>query len=544
MPIQKHMPSRFLMPGIAALALCVGSLALCPAGPAQGGAAQKPQDASASEGGSYSGISIQTSEQLFATLCALDAAGFGENESTLAAMPQSIALRADLLQMQGPAVEAVRAFYRDHVLGDPGETLSRFVSFALVAGPPPAFNYTLGIDYLPPDAVALDGFQKVLGDFYREAHLDRRWTKVQPEYEQVIAQDDPAIRRIVITSNGYLREIVRPSNGRTFTVYVEPLVGGRVNFRNFGDHYAVVVGGSNLPAGEIRHAYLHFLLDPLPLRYRDDVQRKAALLNIAARAPRLPSEYQNDFVDLMDECLIKAVELRLRHLPADQLEAALKDDDEAGYILVRPLVAQLEIFEKEAPAMTYYFPDLIAGISVPEEQKRLATVKFTPAGAAPAKADAESAAANPQAQIEGLLTEGNRALASRNAVAAREAFGKALQQDPNDARALYGMAIASVLGGDADRAKSLFESLVSGPRKPGQDAGAPDPSELSILAWSHVYLGRIHDLEGERELAVNEYHAALGVEGAPEAARVAAQDGIAKAYAPPAGASHNGTQNP
>ena len=61
-------------------------------------------------------------------------------------------------------------------------------------------------------------------------------------------------------------------------------------------------------------------------------------------------------------------------------------------------------------------------------------------------------------------------------------------------------------------------------------ANAPDPS---VLAWSHVYLGRIDDLQDERELAVNEYHAALSVPGAPEAARVAAQAGVESAYKPP-----------
>jgi hypothetical protein len=55
----------------------------------------------------------------------------------------------------------------------------------------------------------------------------------------------------------------------------------------------------------------------------------------------------------------------------------------------------------------------------------------------------------------------------------------------------------------------------------------------SILAWSHVYLGRIRDLQDEREPAIKEYRAALGVNGAPEAARVAAQQGIAKPYRPP-----------
>jgi hypothetical protein len=97
---------------------------------------------------------------------------------------------------------------------------------------------------------------------------------------------------------------------------------------------------------------------------------------------------------------------------------------------------------------------------------------------------------------------------------------------------MYGMAIASVLSGKAERARELFELLVSGRAAAGAPSGSP--ADPSILAWSHVYLGRIDDLEDERELAVDEYHAALAVPGAPEAARAAAQAGVETAYKPPA----------
>jgi hypothetical protein len=62
-------------------------------------------------------------------------------------------------------------------------------------------------------------------------------------------------------------------------------------------------------------------------------------------------------------------------------------------------------------------------------------------------------------------------------------------------------------------------------------AAAPSPN---ILAWSHVYLGRIRDLQGDREPALKEYLAAIGVNGAPEAARIAARQGIDKPYRPAA----------
>jgi hypothetical protein len=50
------------------------------------------------------------------------------------------------------------------------------------------------------------------------------------------------------------------------------------------------------------------------------------------------------------------------------------------------------------------------------------------------------------------------------------------------------------------------------------------------LAWSHVYLGRMHDLDGDRDQALADYRAALAVSGVPEEARSAAQRGIEQAY--------------
>ena len=183
--------------------------------------------------------------------------------------------------------------------------------------------------------------------------------------------------------------------------------------------------------------------------------------------------------------------------------------------------------------MSYYFPGLITGIDVQAEQKRLQGMTFASADAVPALS-AHGEAAAPQSELEGWITEGNRQIASKDAAAAAATFQTAFAKYPNDPRVMYGLAIASVLSGEGDRAKDLFEQLVSARNAAAPGSGnAPTPADPSIMAWSHVYLGRIHDLEDERELAVNEYQAALAVEGAPEAARVAAQSGVEIAYKPP-----------
>ncbi len=477
------------------------------------------------------GISVQASEQIFDTMCALDAAGFEADESTLGEMPGRLALRQQMLELHGPAAEAIRKFYREHVLASSTETLTPFMTFALVSGPPPDFALPDNRDLLPPSVLTIDGFQSVLADFYREAQLNARWSAIGGESQPMIVNFRTGLRHIVTISDAYLREVQKPANGRSFTVYVEPLVGARTNFRNSGDAYAIVVGNlSQSAADTIQHAYLHYMLDRFVLRYRPVVDTKRALLAVAARAPQLPVEFHDDFVSFMDECLIRAVELRLRRLSGEALETQLKDEDEAGFILVRPLVAQLLKFEKDAPAMSYYFPGLVTGIDVQAETKRLESVKFAPADAAPVlSAHGQSVAPEPS-ELERLIAEGNRQIANQNAKGASDTFQAALNKYPDDPRVLYGMAIASVLSGKAARARDLFEELVSGRAQSGARAGSPgDPS---ILAWSHVYLGRIDDLQDERELAVDEYHAALAVPGAPEAARVAAQTGVETAYKP------------
>ncbi len=483
------------------------------------------------------GISVQASPQIFAVMCALDAAGLDADESTLSEMPARLALRGDLLKMHGTATEALRQFYKDHALESPTETLSRYITFALVADPPPAFELPSDLEQLPPDVLAIDGFQKVLADFYQEAHLDIRWAKIEPEYEPAVERYRASLRRIVTVSDGYLREIPKVDN-RSFTVYVEPLVGSRTNFRNFGNRYAIVVGGdSDARASTIQHAYLHFMLDRLVLRQRPVLDRKSGLLSVAGGAPQLPIEYRDDFVAFTDECLIKAVELRLRHLTGAPLEAALQEADQSGYTLVRPLVAGLQKFEKAEPAMSYYFPDLISGIDFDAERKRAQAIKFAAAQPNADADDVHGPRSGPASDLERLLAEGNREIASKNASAATATFEAALAKYPNDPRVEYGLAIACVISGDGDRAQELFEKVVSAPA--GRDAKESASAEPSAIAWSHVYLGRIHDLGDERDMALSEYRAALAVDGAPEAARIAAQNGIDAAYQPPAGTGKN-----
>ncbi len=514
---------------VCAAVLLIGGAASCGAQAKQQPPSQTPVPRRLPTEPDKGKISIEPNQQLFATMCAIWASGMNDeiNPSTMLPAWANIALQ--MSNQHGPAAEEVRKYYRDHQTGDRAAMLSRFISLALSAGPPPDFRYTFRHDELPPDVLPIEDFNDVLARFNKEAQLDALWKRIAPAYLPVMDQIQGSVSQIVLKTTGYLREIIKSDSPRTFTVYVEPLTGASMNFRNYGERYEVVLGNAgDLPQADLRHAFLHYLLDPLPAKYSSSVTPFRVLFVIAARAPRLPREYRSDIVGLFAECLIKAVELQMDHLSTDQRNKAIDAAESDGYVLVRPLVKQLEKFQESEPAMTYYFPDLAKGIDVAAERQRLEGVHFAPADVAPAP----DSAAMEAAEKEGLLQKAERMIAGQDPVGAQALFEKIVARWPGTPRAIYGLAISAVMQGQPDRAKELFEGLT----KPAEGAQIPD---AKTLAWTHVYLGRIDDLQfaksedsKDREQAIAEYRAALAVEGAPEAARAAAQRGVDKAYLP------------
>jgi len=230
--------------------------------------------------------------------------------------------------------------------------------------------------------------------------------------------------------------------------------------------------------------------------------------------------------------------LRLKRLSPADLSVAIDQAESIGFVLVRPIYAGLNGFEKSEPAMGYYLPDLIKSIDVAGEARRLRGVKFAEAesaenasaaaGSNAAAAPKPAAAADP---VDDYLAEGQRQISARNGAAAATAFERVLAEHPNDMRATYGLAVASALQGQPERARELFAKVIAASQSAsGEGSAQADPSNVS---WSHIYLGRMYDVEGQRDLAVIEYRAALGVAGAPDSARAAAQRGVDTGYQTP-----------
>jgi hypothetical protein len=477
-------------------------------------------------------ITVDASEPMFTTMCALLASGFEANISAENWRPLRAQLRDRMQHQQGPTVDAIREYYKQHDSADPGAALSRYLWFGLVAGPAPDFKPTMRREDLPPEVLALEGFNELLSKYYQEQNIHELWRQMQPAYNREIERMHDAVSQIVFVASGYLRAMARASEQRTFTIIVEPLVGHITNVRNFGDHYAIVLSGADdIPADVVRHAYLHFMLDPLPLRYSHVVAVKRPLFEKAAGAPRLAPDLKDDYPSFFAECMVRAVELKLRRMSPGERDAALERNDSDGYVLVRPLFAALPKFEGADPSMELFFPDLVRSIDVAAELKRVSALQFASADRQRNTSDLNTeevarrrAAAMPgtvpnDAEAIAALTEGERRIAEKNARAAEASFQKVVAKYPDQPRAWYGLGLVALLDHDGPRAKEVFGRLTA-----GEHAATSDPM---VLAWSHVYLARIYDGEGQPRQAEAEYQAALTVQGGPEQARQAAQKGLA-----------------
>ena len=513
----------WVMAGLCAGALAPGVLqaqSTPPPPPAQQPSRTRPAPAT--------NVTVDGSEAMFTTMCALLAAGFEADISSGNWSAFRTQMRERLQHQEGPAVEALRQFYQAHRVRDEGLMLSRYLWFGLVSGAAPNFPLTLRRDELPPEVLTLEGFSEILSSYYKEQQIGVLWRQAQPIYAREIARLHDAVSQLVFVSSGYLREIADTSNLRTFTIVVEPLVGRITNVRNFGDHYAIVLSGSEeIPVDVVRHAYLHYLLDPLPLQYSHVVAAKKPVFEKAAAAPRLQAALKDDFPSYFAECTVRAVELRLKRMSPGEREAAIQRADEDGYVLVRPLFTQLIKFEQSEPSMRLFFPDWVRAVDAAAEVKRVAAINFAAAGLEHDADPSEEARARPSppstvpndAEAIALLTEGERRIAERNPRAAETAFRRVLAKYPDQIRAWYGLGLVALIDHDGPRAKQVFGRLTV-----GEHAATQDPL---VLAWSHVYLARIYDSDGEQELAKTEFQAAMNVEGGPDQARQAAQRGLA-----------------
>jgi tetratricopeptide (TPR) repeat protein len=465
---------------------------------------------------------LDGNEALFTVMAAINASGYDADLASPTNHPLRKAVRDYLAGQKFESIDELKHFFVAHKQKDSSAELSQYVSYALSVDGPPDFKYKFKPVELPPDVVPLAGFSEILTKFYQEAKINEIWSKSQPAFEQAIAVYQPPVTQGLMQVNAYLRNPTSGYLGRKFQIYIDLLgAPNQIHTRSYKDDYTIVLTPSAEPqSDEVRHAYLHYLLDPLVMKYAEPLDKLRPLTDYAQGAPALEQYYKDDYFLLATECLIKAIESRLT--PGAAKKQAIVDQAvREGFILTAAFAEALPSYEKQDQAFRLNFKDVIDAIGLKREVARLEKVQFVRERATK---QVKIAQAERPVELVGVfrtLADAEALYKERLLDQAREAYLRVLKQPDQEGvhtKAYYGLARIASLQSDPELAERMFQKTI-----------AMNPDD-EMRAWSLVYLARLAEARDDRAQAVGNYQKALAVPGISPGARHAAEDGLKETF--------------
>jgi hypothetical protein len=468
---------------------------------------------------------LEVSETFFTLAAALNSCGYDAGLD--ASMPLRQAVRTEVrgALTQSPeakqAGNAVCQFWIDHQLPGKENDVTPYLSLALEMGPAPEFAPAIPEADLAPDAGRVLGVISPLRKFYQAANIGAIWRKHQPEYQALVNELHDPVSRLLTQTDLYLKVPFNNYPGQRFVIYMEPLLSpAQVDSRNFGTNYYMVISPDHekhVRFPEIRHTYLHFVLDPMALFHGNTLKQLEPILEDVRKAP-MATAFKNDISLMVNECLIRAIEARTTIPKSNEAarNAYVQRSVEEGFVLTRVFYDQLGDFEKDSTGLKNAYGNLLHTISLERERKRAREVVFRD------QATPEIVSAiQPAPNEDQLLNIAEQKLAAGDREGAQKLANEVLQHNHGGeapGHAVFILARIATLTGKMEEAQTSFEQAV---------ASVHDPR---MLAWSHIYLGRIFDIQEKRDVAVEHYRAALAA-GDPSAdTRGAAERGLAEPY--------------
>ena len=476
-------------------------------------------------------LTLDNDATLFTVLAGMNACGFDEDLST--SLPVRNRIRQEIkdnIQKSVSAQDALSqlcAFYNDHRQPSATRDLAQYVSLALNLDDRPALTPKLKESDLPPDAVYVLGVVPLLQNFYVTAELGSIWKKHQAEYTALIDQYHQSVSDVLFSTDIYLKRQLSSYVGRSFIIYLDPMgAPGLVNARNYGDDYFMVIspGSNGIKLDQIRHTYLHYILDPLILKRANQVKRISPILETVANSP-LDESYKKDASLLITESIIRAVEARLTggsKGPEAAKQAAMQAAMSEGFVLTQYFYDCLVKFEKDPAGLNDSYGIWLMQLDVPTEAKRARNVAF-------AKSSTEEVVHAGPRRLS-LVDQAERLLASGDFTGAEKLAHESIDAHQDTDRALFLLARSS-LRNNMDGAKSYFTQTLEATSSP------------RLKAWSHIYLGRIMDLTDDRADALKHYKAALDAGDNSPDIKHAAEKGLKEQFKPPQAQNPNQNQD-
>jgi hypothetical protein len=492
-------------------------------------------------------ISLQTSEAMFDVGVALNACGYDDGLAD--SDPIRMKVRDEVNQATQQSADArnwrdkLCSFIDEHSFGDPAHVLAQYVSLGLYITPPPDLALSVDTQDLPPDAMGVLDVLPVLRGFIAAADIHAIWVNNRPAYDAIIAQLHDPLTKMTLDTDVYLKQPISIYTDRRFLVVVEPLFSPNgTNARVYGPDYVVVVSPSHgqIHMRDVHHAYLHYEIEPLLFARAEAIDRLQPFMKMVADAP-IDYNDRSDIVPFVVECLIRAVEVRtmdtgipeykippnpdrnlyevyfrkrneyLQQVARVRREAVEKDMQE-GYVLTEYFYRQMIAFEHTPTSLEESIGPMVYGMDVPAEVGRVKSLHlvFTAGGS--------DILSRTPPQPSGLVLAEMKLMKGDPAAATQIAQQELKDHTPNPDRANFILARADLLNGKVPDAVLAFQQTLQISKDP------------RLLAWSHIYLGRIHDVNDERDLAIGEYKAALQVRDGQPDTKEAAESGLKQPY--------------
>ena len=499
-------------------------------------------------------ITLVSSESVFIMAAALNACGYDEGLEASAPVRQRVRQEINRALEKSEDARATRdkvcLYIAQHRMTGTEKDISQYVSLALYLTPPPELETSVELPEMPPDSTQVVEILPLLRSFAAAVDLHGIWLTTHHVYDEEIDKLHDPLSKMIVNTNLYLKMPASTYEGRRFVVVIEPLLSPKlVNARVYGADYVVVVSPVNgqIPMNDVKHTYLHYIIEPLLYVRANAIDRTQPVLKEIREAP-LEFRYRSDPVALTVECLIKAIEARtmdtgipVYKIPAgverselpryererqaylEKVEAvrvsAVRHDITQGFVLTQYFFEQLIQFEKDPASLRDTIGEMVYSMDIDQQVHRARQTQFD------AQADGDVLQRSKPRLLTGLdlaearLDAGDLATAGAIAGKSLNPNAQTLDAVADNARANFILARAAAMSGRPEEAIDRFQKTIATSKEP------------RLVAWSHIYLGRMLDLDCKRDPAIAEYKEALTARDGAQDTRLAAERGVKMAYA-------------
>jgi predicted negative regulator of RcsB-dependent stress response len=498
-------------------------------------------------------ISLISSEPVFVMAASLNMCGYDEGIADSAPVRKQV--RDEINQTLETNEEArnkrdaLCLYIAQHRMTGTELDVAQYISLSLYLTPPPQMETMADLTEMPPDATQVAEIVPLLRDFANAVDLHGIWLTIHHTYDQAADQLHDSLSNMIVSTNLYLKMPSATYDGRRFIVVIEPMLSpSTVNARIYGTDYVVVVSplDGKIRMSDVRHTYLHYVIEPLLYARANAIDRTQPILKEVHEAP-LEFRYRSDTVPLTVECLIKAIEARTTdtgipdykmpsnidrsQLPIYQHErqlveqkqeavrvATVQHDMRQGFVLTQYFYDELISFERDPASLKDTIGEMVYSMDVDQQVHRIRALVFDK------EADAEVLERSKPKKLTGMdlaemkLSTGDIPGASQMAQQVLDHQSDTVASATDSARAWFIMARISAMTGHPEQAIDDFQKTLA------------TSKEQRLLAWSHIYLGRMLDLDCKRDQALSEYKLALTVRDGREDTRLAAERGVKSAY--------------